>query len=465
MKYDPSISLLIVDDNPADLFFLKEVIEDDTNLQVRFYESTSVEGATKVLNEEEIDIVLLDLFLPDSSGIETFNKINELQSKASIIVLSGLNDEVIALETVRSGAQDFILKGEYNGRLLEKTIIYSFERKKNQELLASSNEKYRQLFQHSPLSLFIVEPETCRIEQSNIEASNLFGFSEKEFKNKKLQDIIIHSEDEDNQSIGIKKNRDEIYVRLNRQNMLIEDQKYELIQVEDITENVLFERNRMEVINSIQDAERRNFAMELHDGLAQELVLMNLYLEQLNSKIDNHSELGKIKEILNSSMIQSRRLTYNIAPPLLDDGFFEGLKVLFERFDKVNDAEIKLIINDDEDELCSDCIVTEIAYNAFRIIQEFLNNSIKHAEASVIEATIKNLNDEVVITIKDNGVGFENPNDKTNGMGISNMKNRAELFNLKLTISSEKDAGTSLELRIPQSQINLRKIAKNNDDE
>lgn len=465
MKYDPSINLLIVDDNPADLFFLKEVIQDDTNLEVSFQEATNLSDAIDILSNKEIDIVLLDLFLPDSSGIETFNKVNALNSKASIIVLSGLNDEFIALETVRSGAQDFILKGEYNGRLLEKTIVYSFERKKNQELLAASNKKYIELFQHSPLSLFIVEPETCRIKQSNLAASNLFGYSKEEFAKKLLTDIIIHSNEKDEQSVGIKKNGDEIYVQLYRQNMSFENEDYELIQIEDITENVLFERNRMEVINSIQDAERRNFAMELHDGLAQELVLMNLYLEQLKGKVDDHSELEKIKEILDSSMTQSRRLTYNIAPPLLDDGFFEGLKVLFERFDKVNNAEISLNI-DNGNNLCSDCITQEVGYNAFRIIQEFLNNSIKHAEASKITASVDNNKQFVIVSIEDNGVGFKNATDKSKGMGLGNMKKRAELFNLYLTIDSKKGKGTSLELRIPYSEINLHKIVqKPNNDE
>lgn len=269
---------------------------------------------------------------------------------------------------------------------------------------------------------------------------------------------------EKNILLAVIKNGLQIYVHIVEQDVSFEKDDLQLIQVENITERVNFERNRMKIINSIQDGERENFAMELHDGLAQEMVLMNIYTEQIKEKCKGVREIEQIQEIIKSSMVQIRRLTYNVSPPLLDDGFFEGLRVLFKRFDSVNEINISLEI-DDEDSLCPECMLEESAYNAFRIVQEFLNNSVKHASASNISGHIKEDNHVILIQIYDDGVGFDKENPPNKGMGIDNMRKRADIYNLELKISSIKGKGTTLKLRVPISDFKSTKISHQNPDD
>ena len=136
------LHILVVDDNPGDLFLVEELLHD-TMLDIRAIEkAVTVAEAIEVLQQKKIDLVLLDLSLPDSYGIESFLRVNHYAKALPIIILSGLSDTATATDAISLGAQDFLLKGEYSERLLEKTILYSIERKRNLQDLRLSNERY-----------------------------------------------------------------------------------------------------------------------------------------------------------------------------------------------------------------------------------------------------------------------------------------------------------------------------------
>ncbi|MEX1191639.1 MAG: response regulator [Brumimicrobium sp.] len=461
------INILLVDDNPADIFLIKDLLLDSDLLIPTFFETDSVQGALNILKKERIDLILLDMFLPDSSGVETFNSVYEKHPETSIIILSGLSDKNIAFKTVQAGAQDFLLKGEFDERLLEKSIIYSIERKKNIQLIEDSEKKYRALFEVTPLPLFIVSLKDYKIININDEAKCVFGYSESEFHLKKLNELFYNNhnleevtnkaktKDQQFRTITKRKNGSEILVDVTLKNVVLADESFLLVQMEDVTERVNFEKNKLDIINSIQDSERSNFAMELHDGLAQELVLLNIYIDQINEKCNSVPEIQQSKKIVNDALKQTRRLTYNVSPPLLNKGFFKGLIVLFERFNDVNDMSISLHL-DRKLEMSENYLADEVSYNSFRIIQEFLNNSIKHADANEIKGQIDEYADYYEIKISDNGKGFNENTSKSAGMGITNMHKRANLFQIKIKITSEEKTGTTLLLKIPKSDADQK---------
>lgn len=136
------LHILVVDDNPGDLFLIEELLRD-TNLQIGAIETAAtVASAIDVLQQKQIDLVLLDLSLPDTYGIETFLLVNQFAGAIPVVILSGLSDTATATEAISLGAQDFLLKGEFNEKLLEKSIRYSIERKGTMKELERSNERY-----------------------------------------------------------------------------------------------------------------------------------------------------------------------------------------------------------------------------------------------------------------------------------------------------------------------------------
>lgn len=137
------LSILIVEDNPGDLFLLEELLRGSTLSIKQLIKVTSAGEACKVLQKEEINLVLLDLSLPDSNGLQSYEIVDEYAGSIPIVVLTGLIDMEIALETMASGAQDYLIKGEFDEKLLEKSIQYSIERKKSQESLRESIDRYK----------------------------------------------------------------------------------------------------------------------------------------------------------------------------------------------------------------------------------------------------------------------------------------------------------------------------------
>jgi two-component system cell cycle sensor histidine kinase/response regulator CckA len=106
-----------------------------------------------------VDIVLLDLGLPDSQGIETFSRAHREAPKEPIVVISGLDDEGVALEAVRQGAQDYLVKGRLEGRLLARVIRYAIERKRAEELFREGEERFRQLAENISEVFFVMEAQ------------------------------------------------------------------------------------------------------------------------------------------------------------------------------------------------------------------------------------------------------------------------------------------------------------------
>lgn len=141
MKYN-NLHVLVVDDNPGDQFLISELL-GETYLQISAIEkAVSVKEAIRLLQQKPVDIVLLDLSVSDSQGIDTFLQINKYAENIPVVILSGLSDLNTATDAISLGAQDFLMKGEFNEKLLEKTILYSIERKKTLLELRFSNERY-----------------------------------------------------------------------------------------------------------------------------------------------------------------------------------------------------------------------------------------------------------------------------------------------------------------------------------
>ena len=129
------IHVLLIEDNPTDILLLREMLGEDA---LAFYEITTVErlySAIKLLQKTTFDIILLDLGLPDSQGLETFVHLHEVVPEIPVVILSGLVDENLAIQAVHAGAQDYLVKGIEGFTSTPRAIRYAMERQKVQETL------------------------------------------------------------------------------------------------------------------------------------------------------------------------------------------------------------------------------------------------------------------------------------------------------------------------------------------
>ena len=132
---EPGHGVLLIEDNPGDARLIQEMLSEDPASPFRLRHVDRLSRGLEALSLKQTGLVLLDLSLPDSHGLETFAKVYAHSPKVPIIVLSGNDDQQLALYAVKSGAQDYLVKGKIDRELLLKAMQYSIERKRYQEEL------------------------------------------------------------------------------------------------------------------------------------------------------------------------------------------------------------------------------------------------------------------------------------------------------------------------------------------
>ena len=123
-----SLNILLVEDSESDALLLQEEILMSGIEDFRISVVQSLQDAASYLKKNHVDATLLDLSLPDSSGLETVLRVRNVRSDVPIVVLTGVEDEKMGVEAVRMGAQDYLVKGRANGRLIARAVHYAIER-------------------------------------------------------------------------------------------------------------------------------------------------------------------------------------------------------------------------------------------------------------------------------------------------------------------------------------------------
>lgn len=133
--------LLLVEDNPGDARLIRERLREVDGAEFELVHATGLDEAFRLLGEAPFDVVLLDLMLPDSQGLDTLARIRGRAPRVATVVLTGLLDEAIGISAVKAGAQDYLVKGQVEGSLLVRALRYAMERRQSEEALESSLEK------------------------------------------------------------------------------------------------------------------------------------------------------------------------------------------------------------------------------------------------------------------------------------------------------------------------------------
>jgi diguanylate cyclase (GGDEF)-like protein len=131
----PLIQVLLIEDNPADAMLLREAVGEDALSSFEFTLADSLKSGLELLRQDHFDVVLLDLGLPDSQGLKSFESVNGAFPEKPVVVLSGSADQTLALEAVQSGAQDYLVKGPMGWEIASRAMRYAIERKRSEERL------------------------------------------------------------------------------------------------------------------------------------------------------------------------------------------------------------------------------------------------------------------------------------------------------------------------------------------
>jgi two-component system, cell cycle response regulator len=133
------LKVLLIEDNLADADLIQELLSEFDDMRFNLTIFQRLQGGLQCLNHDLFDVILLDLSLPDSQGLETLAKVKNQTSDIPILVLTALNDQKIAIEAAKQGAQDYLIKGKFEGELLFRAIRYAIERQRTQQALKQQN--------------------------------------------------------------------------------------------------------------------------------------------------------------------------------------------------------------------------------------------------------------------------------------------------------------------------------------
>ena len=184
--------MLLVEDNPGDARLVEILLSEVDPSGFSITNVKRLEEAVERLGSQEYDIILLDLSLPDSSGLETVSRVRDAAPRTPMVVLSGRDDEQTALQALQGGAEDYLVKGRGSGDTIARVIRYSIERKNVQEALRRSEELYRTVVEQAAENIFIVDAETKRILEANAAFYSSLGYEEDELTEMTLYDLTAH---------------------------------------------------------------------------------------------------------------------------------------------------------------------------------------------------------------------------------------------------------------------------------
>ena len=193
------IRVLLIEDNPGDARLVREMlVETGTNrFNLKHVERIS-QGLT-LLSQESFQVILLDLSLPDGYGLETVDRVCNVAPHVPILVLTGLDDETLAIRSLREGAQDYLVKGQMDSNLFMRTIRYATERKRAEEALRRSEEKAKRLAQENE-----IVAEIGRIISSTLNIEEVYErFVEEVRKLIRFDRVVINTIDPEHRTLTV----------------------------------------------------------------------------------------------------------------------------------------------------------------------------------------------------------------------------------------------------------------------
>lgn len=389
------VKILLVEDSLSDATLVRESLTQDDLGSFDFTHVETLAEAIRQVNPARFDVVLLDLTLPDSTGRATFVRAQAAEPSLPIVVMTGIEDEVVGLEAVRLGIQDYLIKGQSYGRQTARTIRYAIERKRAQEALKQAETA--------------LQAERDQLEQRVRERTAALSAA-----NQALQAEILQRQ-----------------------------------QAETAHRRVLRRLSKAE------ETERGRISRELHDRLGQDLTALKLGLQMIRKQgpftLPVQESIGRLEQLAENLMRHTHRLAWELRPSVLDD---LGLEMALQRFTAQWSETSGVPIDFHSRGFDVQRFAPELETALYRVAQEALTNISRHAKARQASLLLECRPDCLSLIVEDDGRGFDpeavaQASPAAGKLGLLGMQERVKLVAGTLKIESSPGAGATLYVRLP----------------
>lgn len=359
MEDKKSIRVLLIEDDEDDYKIIKDTLTEIPHVDFVLDWVAEIENLPERTRDQEYDVCLMDYRLGGMTGIELMKDMSGKGFDVPFIVLTGYGDREIDVLAMKSGAADYLEKDRIYSGMLERSIRYAIERKRNMDALRVSEQQLHLL------SAKLVEA---------------------------------------------------------------------------------------------QENERKRVAKEIHDGIGSNLVAIKYGLESIFSRMrqnkpyqDGGVTIEQVVEYVKDTIEEAQRISADLRPAVLDDmGLSAAVRWICRRYEEIY-PDIRIHGQLEPDEMEVDLALKVVI---FRVLQEALNNVVKHSGADIVHMNVKKTDEEILLSVRDNGRGFdagENPdNRKERGLGLMGMRERIELSGGQLEIVTGKGKGCVIRAAWPR---------------
>lgn len=351
-------------------------------------------------------------------------------------------------------------------------------KKKAEDALSASEEKYRYLFNNNPAFITIWDPQTLKVLEVNDRVHELYGLSREEYlkldilqyrspedreKVRESAQLIAASGETKYRSVGrhLNKKGEVMYLDITSHIIEYNNRKAVLSLGNDVTKQVMAEEQLKQSYDDIQklnsylqtirEEERTGIAREIHDELGQQLTGLKMDTAWLVKKLatEDMAVREKVSDmllLLDNTIKTVRKISSDLRPGILDDlGLVAALEWQSNEFEKHSGISCWFITSIGDLD-----IDKNLSTGIFRVYQETLTNIMRHANATQVDTSLVENENYLILTVHDNGKGFDTASIKNkNTLGLLGMKERAGMLNGKLIIETETGQGTTITLEVP----------------
>ena len=439
-------------------------------------------GFLAALRSAEFDAILADNSLPQFNSVDALKLLQKEAVDPAFILVTGTVSEEFAVDIIHKGADDYILKN--NLTRLPAAIMQAIEKKKMKKEkldaeagLIKSERRYRTLFQRNLAGIYQSNTDGRIIDCNNAFCKMLGYGSPGEMRKIHSRDLhfsdeemrgfiarVLHEKSLSNYEVTLrKKDGSPVYVIGNislGENNETDSHTIEGVII-DITERKTAEENLKQInrelhdlschLQNIREEERIEIARDIHDELGQQLTGLKMDVYSLDKQIKSDDlvirrKFSAILGLIEATVNSVRKIAAHLRPGILDDlGLVAALQWQSQEVQTRFGIPIHFI-SDLTDIDAPAGIITGL----FRIYQEALTNAARHADAHVIESSLRIMNGRIILEINDDGKGIDmNATGKCKGFGLLGIKERVFVMEGQYEFISEPGKGTCLSVSIP----------------
>jgi two-component system, NarL family, sensor histidine kinase UhpB len=443
------IRVLIVDDSEDDALLLMRELRR-SGFDPSFERVDTAEAMNAALDRPIWDIVLSDYVMPRFDGLEAVVLLRHRGLDTPIMVISGKIGEETAVECMKAGASDYMMKDNLKrlGTAIERELREAENRRGqriSEERLKAIDANFRQVIASSADGIVIVTRDGI-VRFVNPASEALFGRTAEEM----VGTLFGFPLGEKTELEVLRDNGEKAIVEMRIVELDWEGSSAHLATLRDVTERKQAEarlRNLSHRLVTAQEKERRRLARELHDEVGQSLTALKIYLDRSSSarSTGDGPELGEAREALRELMAQVRSMSLDLRPSMLDDlGLLPTLLWHFKRYTAQTNVNVHFKHRGLRRHLPQDTITA-----AYRIVQEALTNVARYAQVTEVMVRVRVKDDALIMAVEDHGVGFDLDKVAPTSTGLNGMRERAVSLNGKLLVQSTVGEGTYVIAELP----------------